>query len=282
MKFGLAMFPTDYSVEPPELARMAQERGFESLFFPEHTHIPTSRQTPYPVGGDLPEDYWHTYDPFVALTAAAAATERLRVATGICLVVERDPIITAKEVASLDRLSGGRFLFGIGAGWNEEEMRHHGTDPARRFGLMRERIEAMKAIWTQDEPQYHGRHVDFEPLWSWPKPLQRPHPPILVGGNGRRVLERVVAYGDEWFPNRIGDDERLRQRIAQLRRMGEEAGRGSLAVTLQVAPEEAAGIEPYEQAGVHRCVHYLPSAGREKVEPRMDRLAALADEVGRD
>src|ERR671936_1276605 len=184
MRFGVAMFPTDYSMEPAELARMAEERGFESLFFPEHTHIPASRRTPYPPGGELPDEYSHTLDPFVALTAAAAATERLRIGTGICLVVERDPIVTAKEVASLDRLSGGRFLFGVGAGWNREEMANHGTDPRRRHELMRERVEAMKAIWTEDEASYHGRYVDFDRIWAWPKPLQRPHPPVIVGGNG--------------------------------------------------------------------------------------------------
>jgi probable F420-dependent oxidoreductase len=166
MKFGIAMFPTDYAVEPATLGRLVEERGFDSLWFPEHTHIPVSRKTPYPAGGDLPRAYSHTYDPFVALAAAAAATERLKLATGICLVIERDPITTAKEVASLDRLSGGRFLFGIGAGWNREEMENHGTDPDRRFGLMRERVEAMKAIWTNEEAEYHGKQVDFGPIWS--------------------------------------------------------------------------------------------------------------------
>ena len=184
MKFGVAIFPTEDSQPPDELARMAEERGFESLLFPEHTHIPASRETPYPAGGELPPEYSRTYDPFVALTAAAAATERLKIGTGICLVIERDPIITAKEVASLDRLSDGRFLFGVGAGWNVEEMRNHGTDAGKRFGLMRERIEAMKAIWTQEEASYSGRYVNFERIWSWPKPVQEPHPPILVGGNG--------------------------------------------------------------------------------------------------
>src|SRR4051794_38691957 len=193
MRFGLAIFLTDYSIAPDELARMAEDRGFESLFLPEHTHIPTSRRTPYPPGGELPQEYWHTYDPFVALTAAAAATERLRIATGICLVVERDPITTAKEVASLDQLSSGRLLFGVGAGWNIEEMANHGTDGARRFGILRERVEAMKQIWSEEEASYHGEHVDFDGIWSFPKPAQRPHPPILVGGNGPKVVDRVLA-----------------------------------------------------------------------------------------
>src|SRR5919198_424477 len=171
MKLGIAFFAADWAVDPATLARMVEERGFESLHFPEHTHIPASRRTPYPAGGELPEEYFHTYAPFVAITAAAAATERLLLATAICLVVERAPIPTAKEVASVDVLSGGRFLFGVGAGWNLEEMENHGTDPKRRFSLMRERIEAMKAIWAQDEAAYDGEHVSFEPIWSWPKPV---------------------------------------------------------------------------------------------------------------
>src|SRR5919109_4158229 len=232
MKFGIAVFPTDDAADPGTIARLVEERGFESLFFPEHTHIPVSRRTPYPGGGDLPDMYARTHDPFVALTAAAMATERLLLATGICLVVERDPIITAKEVASLDHVSGGRFLFGVGAGWNEEEIENHGTDPRRRFGLMRERIEAMKAIWTQDEAEYHGRYVDFDPIWSWPKPVQKPHPPVLVGGLGSQVIDRAVAFGDEWMPNRLGDEERFLGRIAKLQQRASEAGRGPIPVTL--------------------------------------------------
>jgi probable F420-dependent oxidoreductase len=280
VKFGVAMFPTEYAIEPGELAQMAEDRGFESLVFPEHTHIPASRRTPYPPGGELPREYSHTLDPFVAATAAATATERLRVGTGICLVVQRDPVITAKEVASVDHVSGGRFLFGVGAGWNEEEMENHGTDPRRRFGLMRERIEAMKEIWANDEATYHGRHVNFEAIWSWPKPVQQPHPPILVGGNGRTVTDRVLAFGDEWIPNRLGDDEKIQARVAKLQRRAEEAGRGRIPVSLQLAPERAEEIEPYAEAGVERCVYYLPSAGREKVEPRLDKLAKLVEEVG--
>src|SRR5947209_6241379 len=207
MKFGVAIFPTEDSQPPDELARMAEERGFECLLFPEHTHIPASRETPYPGGGELPPEYSRTYDPFVALAAAATATDRLRIGTGICLVIERDPIITAKEVASIDALSNGRFLFGVGAGWNAEEMRHHGTEPSQRFSIMRERIEAMKEIWCNDEASYSGRYVSFERIWSWPKPAQRPHPPVLVGGIGPKVLERVVSYGDEWLPNRVRDEE---------------------------------------------------------------------------
>jgi probable F420-dependent oxidoreductase len=266
------MFPTEYSVAPQELAAMVEQRGYESLFFPEHTHIPASRATPYPAGGELPREYWHTYDQFVALTAAAAATERLRIATGICLVVERDPITTAKEVASLDRLSGGRLLFGVGAGWNLEEMANHGTDGARRFGVLRERLEAMKAIWSGEEASYHGEHVDFDAIWSFPKPLQRPHPPILVGGNGPKVVDRALAYGDEWMPNAMPDAQALQDRIREFKVRARDAGRGELGVTLYAAPAKAPAIAGYEEAGAGRYVFLLRSEGREETEQRLDRL----------
>jgi probable F420-dependent oxidoreductase len=271
MLFGIAVFQADYAADPVTIARLVEERGFESLFFPEHTHIPTSRRTPYPAGGELPPEYSHTYDPFVALAAAAGATEKLMLATGICLVIERDPIITAKEVASLDRLSGGRFLFGVGAGWNIEEMENHGTDPRRRFSLMRERIEAMKAIWGDDEAAYHGEHVDFDPIWSWPKPEQKPHPPILVGGNGEKVLERVVSFGDEWMPNRVPG---LRDRIGELQRLAEQAGRGRIPVTLNAARPSPETIERGEQGGVHRCVFYIQPADAGEIERQLDELAS--------
>ena len=196
MRFGLFIFPTDETLPPQELAPLAEERGFEALIFPEHTHIPVDH-TPFPGGGDVPRRYARTLDPFVAMTAAALASERLLVGTGICLVPQRDPIHTAKEVASVDLLSGGRVLFGVGAGWNEPETANHGTDPKQRFGVMRDRILAMKEIWTQDVAAYHGRHVSFDGVRAWPKPVQQPHPPILVGGTGPRVLDRVIAYGDE-------------------------------------------------------------------------------------
>jgi len=272
MLFGVAVFPTDYAVEPGALARMVEERGFESLFFPEHTHIPADRTTPYPPGGELPSQYSHTYDPFVALTAAAATTESLLLATGICLVIERDAIITAKEVASLDRLSGGRFLFGVGAGWNLEEMENHGTDPHRRFSLMRERVEAMKEIWTKDEAEYHGEHVDFDPIWSWPKPVQQPHPPVLVGGNGPKVLERVVAFGDEWMPNRVTG---LTDRVAELNRLAAEAGRDAIPVTLSGARPDPELIERGEQVGVHRCSFYIDPADAGETERQLDELASI-------
>ncbi len=272
MDYGIAIFPTDYGTDPPTLARLVEERGFESLFFPEHTHIPASRRTPYPGGGELPQEYWHTYDPFVGLAAAAAVTTTLRLATGICLVIQRDPIVTAKEVASLDRISGGRFLFGVGAGWNLEEMENHGTDPRKRFSLMRERIEAMKAIWTEDEASYHGRFVDFDRIWSWPKPVQEPHPPILVGGNGPRVLERVVAFGDEWMPNR---PDSLAERIAELQRLAAEAGRGEIPVTFSGARHDRAAIEEVAAAGAHRCTFYIRPADAGETERQLDELAKL-------
>jgi probable F420-dependent oxidoreductase len=279
MKFGIAVFPTDDAADPATIARLVEERGFESLFFPEHTHIPASRRTPYPGGGELPREYSRTLDPFVALTAAAIATERLLVATGICLVVERDPITTAKEVASLDHVSRGRFLFGVGAGWNEEEMENHGTDPRRRFGLMGERIEAMKRIWTEDEAAYHGRYVDFDPIWSWPKPARKPHPPILVGGNGPTVLERVVGFGDEWMPNRIGEEDEFSARVAELQERARAAGRGSIPVTFSGAPPKPEVIERLAKAGVHRCVFYVRPAPAGEIERHIDKRAALVEEA---
>ena len=216
----------------------------------------------------------------MALTAAAAATERLLVGTGICLIVERDPITTAKEVATIDRLSGGRFLFGVGAGWNLEEMANHGTDPRTRFSLMRERIEAMKEIWTRDEASYHGRHVDFEPVWSWPKPVQRPHPPILVGGNSGGALDRVVALADEWIPNPETRLRELPDRIADLQERASAAGRGRIPVTFYAVKPEAEALRRFSAAGVDRAVFYLPPAPAEQVEPYVEHLAGLAAEVG--
>ena len=277
MDFGISYFATDEAIDPGEMARMVEERGFESLFVAEHTHIPTSRETPYPAGVPLPEEYWHTHDPFVALATAAAATERLRVGTAICLVVQRDPIVTAKSVASIDRLSGGRMIFGVGAGWNLEEMRNHGTDPERRFGILRERVEAMKTIWTEDEPEYHGRYVDFDPIWCWPKPVTKPHPPVLVGGNGRTVYDRVLAYGDGWLPNRLGDDDKNIARIEKLQRLGADAGRDSVPVTLQLAPRDPALLERYAQAGVARAVYMLPAADRGEVERKLDTYTAAME-----
>ncbi len=274
MRFGIGYFPTDEGIDPVALARMTEQRGFESLFFTDHTHIPAARETPYPAGGELPREYARTYDPFVALMAAASATDRLRVGTGICLAMERDPIVTAKQAASVDRLSGGRLLFGVGAGWNLEEMRNHGTDPARRFGILRERVEAIKEIWTSDEASYHGRHVDFERIWCWPKPLQAPHPPVLVGGHGKGVIDRVLAYGDEWMPNRIGDDERICARTERLRKAGEDSGRGPIPTTLANATAEPEVLERYERAGVHRAVFWVAPGDAGDIERRLDRRVA--------
>jgi probable F420-dependent oxidoreductase len=275
--FGVAVFATDETPDPATIARLTEERGFESLFLPEHTHIPVSRRTPYPVGGDLPREYARLYDPLVALAFAAAATTTLKLGTGIMLVAQRDPITTAKAIASLDVLSGGRVLLGVGAGWNEDEMESHGVDPARRFGRMRESVEAMRALWTQDEASYAGDHVAFAPSWSWPKPLQPGGPPVLLAGNGKRVLERVVKYGDAWYPNFLGDDDKMIARIEKLRALGEEAGRGAIPTTLQVAPTEADRLARFAAAGVTRIVWYLPSSGRDAIERALDRYAAAVE-----
>ena len=275
IEFGVYMFPTDYSVDPRELAAMLEVREFESVFFPEHTHIPASRETPYPPGGELPREYSHLYDPFVACMAAAAATKRLRVGTGICLVIERDPITTAKEVASVDRLSDGRFLFGVGAGWNLEEMRNHGTDPSTRFRRMRESVEAMKNIWTEADASYAGELVEFGPLWSWPKPVQRPHPPVIVGGNGPGAPDRALAYGDEWMPNHFSNVELVQGRIRDFIARAEERGRGRLGVTLYGGPSRPDAIESYEQAGVTRYLFRVESLERDAVEERLDYLAGV-------
>ena len=282
MKFGLAIFPTAETIQPAAVARLAESHGFESLWFPEHTHIPVSRDTPYPGGGELPGEYSRIYDPFVALTAAAVATERLLVGTGICLIVERDPITTAKEVATIDRVSGGRFVFGVGAGWNREEMANHGTDPKSRFSLMRERIEAMKAIWTEDEASYHGRHVDFDPIWSWPKPLQQPHPPILVGGNSDGALDRVVALADGWIPNPETRLRELPEKIGDLQRRAAEAGRERLPVTFYAVKPELEALRRFADAGVDRAVFYLPPGPADQVEAYVGHLAGLAADFDGD
>src|SRR5258705_2589458 len=230
---------------PGAVGQFVEERGQESLFFAEHTHIPASRESAWAGGPELPRKYWPTYDLFVALTAAAMATTRLRVGSGICLVVERDPIITAKAVASVDHLSGGRFEFGVGAGWNREEMQNHGTDPRKRMAVMRERVEAMKAIWTQDEASYSGEHVSFERIWSYPKPVQSPHPPVMVGGNGPTVHDRVLAFGDGWFPQYRPGDE-VFERIEELQARAERP----VSIYMSGMPADARGIERAAKAGL--------------------------------
>jgi probable F420-dependent oxidoreductase len=277
MRHGVFMFPTHDAIDPWALARLAEDYGFESLFFPEHSHIPASRLTPFPLGGELPRRYSHTLDLFVALTASAMATSRLLIGSGACLVAQRDPIYCAKEVASVDRLSGGRFLFGVAAGWNEEEAANHGTDPHRRFAVMREKIEAMRAIWTEDEASYHGRFVTFDRIWSWPKPLQQPHPPLLLGGNGPRVLDRVLAYDAEWCPNPAPG---LSARIAELRSRALELGR-DIPVSVYGAPSTAREMAEHADAGATRYVHALPSASRGEVERTMNAILAQVDELDR-
>jgi probable F420-dependent oxidoreductase len=268
VKHGLAIFATDEGIDPAELARLAEAHGFESLFFPEHTHIPAARTSDAPRGGELPREYQHTYDPFVALMAAAGATKDLKVGTGICLIVERDPIATAKAVATLDHLSGGRFLFGVGAGWNQEEMRNHGTDPKRRFALMKERVEAMKAIWTQDEASYSGEFVNFKQIWAWPKPAQKPHVPVLLGGNGPKAIDRVLAYGDEWLPE---PEDGLPDRMRELTRRAAAVGREVPMTVYGAKPQD---VELYREAGAHRVVYWLPPRGREETIARVEELAA--------
>jgi probable F420-dependent oxidoreductase len=278
MKIGAFIFATDLGMQPAELARLLEDHGLESLWVPEHTHIPASRRTPYPDGGDLPDRYTRSLDPFVALAAAAAATSRLRLGTGVCLVPQRDPIVTAKEVATLDWISHGRFLFGVGGGWNREEMRHHGTDPRTRWDLMRERIEAMKAIWTSDEAEYHGRFVDFGPIWQWPKPVQRPHPPVIVGGDGPTTFDRVVQYGDGWIPIDRPGAVRFADRLAELRRRCEEAGRPPVEVSVfYPGHADEAQLEEHRRLGVDRVVLPVPAEGADRVPRRVERFAALVE-----
>jgi probable F420-dependent oxidoreductase len=280
MKYGVFQFSTDYSMRIDDLARAAEDRGFESLFVPEHTHIPASRRSPWPGGGDLPREYWHTIDPFVALGMAAAVTTRLRLGTGICLVIERDPITLAKEVASLDHLSRGRVLFGIGGGWNAEEMEHHGTDFGLRWKVLRERVAAMKAIWTMDEAEYHGKFVSFDAMWSYPKPVQKPYPPILMGGSGPHARQRAVDFDGQWMPV-VGRDP-IDDAIADLRARAERAGRdpATVGVTLFGARADESKLAAWRGMGVERVVFPVPADGRDAVMPMLDRYAAVAAKIG--
>ncbi len=275
MKFGVNMFPTDYAIGVTELGRAAEDAGLESLWFPEHTHIPTSRRTPYPGGAELPMEYSHSLDPFAALGAVAAVTSTLRLGTGVCPVIERDPITLAKEVATVDHISGGRFLFGIGGGWNREEMENHGTDPGVRWKVLRERVLAMKEIWTKDEAEFHGTYVNFDPIWSWPKPVQRPHPPVVVGGDGPHTLQRVLEYGDEWMPIPGRNPVPLEERIADLNRQAAARGRGVIPVSVFGARIDPDVIERHQRAGVSRVVFGLPPAGADVVLPLLGRCAEI-------
>jgi probable F420-dependent oxidoreductase len=283
MKYGLSFFPTDFTIRLDELARAAEEHGFESLLVAEHTHIPTSRLT-IPASGvrDLPPQYSHTLDPFVALTAAATATRTLKIGTGICLVVERDPILNAKEVASLDLLSGGRFIFGVGAGWNVEEMANHGTQFKSRRRLMRERIEAMKAIWMQDEAEYHGAFVNFDKIWCYPKPVQKPYPPIVMGGQSPAAMRAALAYCDGWMPTLRGDA--FFAKLAEFRLLLQQSGRnsGSFLIGAYYEPtgdldQDRRALNRLAEAGVDRVSSWVPPEGRDQVLARVESWARLLE-----
>jgi probable F420-dependent oxidoreductase len=278
MDFGASMFMTDYSIPAAELGRALEERGFESLWNPEHSHIPLSRKTPFPGGGDLPKMYYDAMDPFITLTAAAAATKKLKVGTGVCLVIQRDTIQTAKLAASLDQVSGGRFLFGIGGGWNQDEMEDHGTVYASRFKLMREQIEAMRAIWTQSKPEYHGELVDFPPMMTWPKPVQNPLP-VIVGGAFPHAARRAVRYGNGWVP--IAGRGNIEDTIPKFKEMLAEAGRSfaDVPITMFGASQDADALKRWRDMGVTRVVAGLPPEPAVKTLPALDRWAELIRKV---
>ena len=283
LKIGAVMFFTTDSMRPAELAPVLEAHGFESLWVPEHTHIPSSRKTPYPAGGPLIRPYYDIMDPFIALTVAAAVTTRLRVGTGICLVTQRDPIVTAKMVSSLDQLSNGRFIFGVGNGWNQDEIENHGTVFATRNKLARERIEAMKTIWTQEEPEYHGEFVDFDPMKQWPKPHQAPHPPIIVGGAFPYGAQRAIRYGNGWIPlaQRL-DAGGLGKVVGRFRQMAVEAGRdpASLPVSVFRAPADFDQLRYAAEIGIDRVTFSLPAEGRESLMPIIERWAELQQRLG--
>jgi probable F420-dependent oxidoreductase len=268
VNFGISIFVTDETTPPGALGRLVEERGFQALFVPEHPHMPRGTVR------DVDRKYYRSLDPFVTLTAAAESTSTLRLGFGILLLAQRDPITTAKAIASLDHVSGGRVEVGLGAGWNVPEIENHGTPFERRFGVLRERAEAMKAIWTQDEASYHGRYVSFDRIMSWPKPVQSPHPPLWIGGTGEKVLDRVLRYGDGWFPNQR---DGLAERIAELRRRAAQDGRDHVPVTYFGAPSEPEVLRELEDAGVDRVLFMLPSAAPDEVERALDDAAALAE-----
>ena len=276
MKFGVAMFMTDYSISPTELARAVEERGLESLWAPEHSHIPLPRVSPWPGGGDLPKQYYDVMDPFVVLAAAAAVTDRIKLGTGVCLVIQRDPIQVAKEVASLDQISNGRFLFGVGGGWNAEEMANHGTAFKSRFKLMRERIEAMKAIWTEKQPEYSGEMVNLSKMMTWPKPVQKPHPPVIVGGGFPHAARRAIQYGNGWIP--LGGRMDLPALVDEFYKMAAEAGRSreELPLTSFGVSLEGDSIAKSAEVGIDRVVISLPSEAADKTLPVLDGIAEAA------
>ena len=276
MNFGVFYFPTDYGIDISELAVALEERGIEALFVCEHTHIPSSRKSPFPGGGDLPKKYVHTHDPFIALSFAAAATKKLTLGTGICLVPQHDPIVAAKSIASLDMLSGGRFEFGIGGGWNVEEMNNHGVEYKTRFKQMREHTEAMKAIWTQEEASYKGEFVNFDAIWSYPKPVRKPHPPILLGGETDYTLKRIVKYCDGWIP-RGNMNFNPEASMARLRDMANEHGRNpaELSTTLFRGPSDKQGLDACREAGVNRVLYEVPDGTRDEALRALDDVVAL-------
>lgn len=285
MNYGVAIFFTDYSIGPAAMAVALEQRGFESLWAPEHSHIPLTRKSPYPQGGELPKKYYDVMDPFVTLSAAAAVTKKLKVGTGICLVVQRDPIHTAKSVASLDQLSKGRFLFGIGAGWNEDEMANHGTtDFKGRFKLMEERVRAMREIWTKSKPEFHGTHVKFGPMMTWPKPVQRPLP-VIVGGMFPYGARRAIAYGDGWMPHAkrpaYGESDIL-EHLPAFRDMAKSAGRdpATIPVTAFGPPGDADVLKRYRDAGIDRVIFSLASEDEDKTLATLDALASVMQQAG--
>jgi probable F420-dependent oxidoreductase len=277
MRVGAFYFPTDYGINIAELAKALEDRGFDSLFLPEHTHIPASRRSPFPGGGELPKRYSHTHDPFVALSFAAAATKKLKLGTGILLVPQHEPIVTAKSIASLDQLSGGRFIFGIGGGWNVEEMENHGARYDTRFKQMREHVLAMKELWTKDEASFHGEFVNFDAVWSWPKPAQRPHPPIILGGETDHTLRRVVEYCDGWFPRPRGGFDPIHG-VARLREMAAKKGRdpATLLTIVFGAPNDAKVLAGYDKAGIQSALLAIPDESRDEILRYLDKIAPLA------
>ena len=277
MHIGITMFSTDYAIAPHELAREAEARGFESLWLPEHTHIPASRKTPYPGGGELPQEYWHTLDPFGSLCAAAAVTKTLKLATGICLLIERDTITTAKEAATVDHLSGGRFIFGIGGGWNVEEMENHGTAFKTRFKKLKEQVLACRAIWTQEEAEFHGEFVQFDKIWSHPKPVQS-RLPVVLGGFSTHAIDRALDYGDGFMPidGGMGPD-RLKPLLDEFdkRRARSGRARSSLSLSVYSVPARAEFVDGYRKLGVDRIVCMLRPQPRDAVLPKLDQIAKL-------
>ena len=278
MKFGGAMFFTDYSMTAMELARALEERGFESVWAPEHSHIPLSRKTPYPGGGELPKEYYDAMDPFVVLAAASQATKTIKLGTGVLLVQQRDAIQTAKLVASIDQVSQGRFLFGVGGGWNQDEMENHGTVYASRFKRMRELVEAMKEIWAKEHAEYHGEFVKFDPMIARPKPVTKPHPPIHVGGAFPHGARRAIRYGDGWIPVARGD---LSDVLPKFRQMAQEAGRDpqSIEITLFGLAEDVDRLKRFADIGVARVVPMFPPQQADRVLPIVDRWTKLMQRV---